>query len=666
MSIKIKSSISPTADRMGRFIGQLRSYEGIPLHKLAHGLCSASYLNRIENGEREVGKQMTDAFFQRLGKPVELFERILDWDEFQQWTHRQEIISHLHHGNTRAALYGLQKYLPTKAEVLDQQFAIIIEINCRYLSGATASDLLPMVCDALLLTQPKFQITPIDELLLSQNEGRLLFAYLRLTEQLDGFEAVSESYRALLSYFKKPRYESQERVYLFPYVACQVIENNYRKGLYASALEICDDALAELTKAKRFFAYDRLLEWKQKLFDALGYQDRLPERLLTQVRLIQTHTAKQTELLVPCDERGHVYCLNQVIGDRRKLLGISQETLSEGICEPRTISRIETMEHGVQKKNRKHLLQRVNMSGERYDYEVITDRYEDYLLRSEIDRAIMSAELSRAEQLINRMKENAPDIPTNHQYLMKTEIQISSLSAADTSDASRRADIISKIEDAIHLTLPLDIQQIETWPLSVLSVNEIISLISCAFHYKRCNMYEQHLAILTYVKQCLKHSGAEVSYYEDLYTRVEANIASTLGDLGRYQESDLLTKMCIKLAIENQNTNRLTQYLYGIAWNTTQQIGNSPKSIRKHMEKDAISYLRQAYAAAQISGDSPLGHFSFQILTTGFVYRVTIFIDKVSEMQDIFKDNLGIGLKDFCLKREISRWVHTTVDGPTE
>ena len=61
------ASDSFVADRMGRFIGQLRDYEGVTLTQLAHGLCSVPYLNRIENGEREIGKQLTDAFFRDWG-----------------------------------------------------------------------------------------------------------------------------------------------------------------------------------------------------------------------------------------------------------------------------------------------------------------------------------------------------------------------------------------------------------------------------------------------------------------------------------------------------------------------------------------------------------------------------------------------------------------------
>lgn len=444
------------ADRMGRFIGQLRVHEGITLSQLSHGICSAPFLNRIENGEREVGKQMTDAFFQRLGKPVELFERILDWDEFQQWSRRQEIIASIRCGDIQSAKTGIRNYLPEDADVLDRQFAKIIEINCCHLSGTAPQDLLKMVCDALVLTQPSFQTTPVDDLLLSQNEGRLLFAYFQLKERMEGFDAVSESYNALLRYFKKPRYESRERVYLVPYVACRVIEDEYNKGRYVSALTTCEDALEELTREQRLFAYTRLLEWKQKLYDAIGSTDRTPEKLLRQLRLIQVYAPKPADLLIPCDERGHVYCLNQVIRDRRKLLGISQEALADGVCDPRTLSRIENNGGNVQKKNRKLLLQRVNMSGERYDYEVITDQYEDYLLRSRFDRAMIAEDFVLAEKLLEQLRQRTPDIPTNRQYILRNEATSPELSPDDLSEEQFFEAAIEKLEETIRLTLPLD------------------------------------------------------------------------------------------------------------------------------------------------------------------------------------------------------------------
>ena len=595
-----RKTINPEhADRMGRFIGQMRVHEGITLAQLAHGLCSVPFLNRIENGEREVGKLMTDAFFQRLGKPVELFERILDWDEFQQWSHRQEIIRHLRRGDIAAARAAIRDYLSEKADVLNRQFAAMIEIDCRHLEGAEPQELLPMVCGALELTQPDFQTTPPDDLLLSQNEGRLLFAYYQLKEQPEGFDAVSESYSALLQYFKQSRYESRERVYLTPYVACRVIENEYAHGRYREALTICEDTLAELTAEHRLFAYDKLLQWKQKLLDAMGSEDRTPEKLLAQLKLILEYAPMQADLLIPIDERGHVYCLNQVIRDRRKLLGISQEELAEGICAPHTLSRIENRGGNLHRKNRRALLQRVNMSGERYDYEVITDRYEDYLLRSELGRAYYSFDTPRAFGLLEQLRKNLPDIPTNHQYVIDREATLNEELPEDHPDRISLQVYCERCREALRVTLPYNLDKIESWPITILSLNELLILINYGFSLKQQKNFSYCLSVLEYARSCLVNTGTDMSFYEDLYTRIISTVASALGDMGQYEKSNLLARTCIELAINSQNSVILSNCLFGIAWNVSKQ-GETFESKRE----DAVSLLKLACSAALISGDT--------------------------------------------------------------
>ncbi|MBR6739410.1 MAG: hypothetical protein IKL99_07020, partial [Oscillospiraceae bacterium] len=363
MQEKKHCPISPYADRMGRFIGQLRDHEDITLKQLSRGLCG--YLNKIENGDRNAGKLLTDAFFQRLGKPVDLFVRILDHEEFVKWTQRQEIISHLHAGNTEKARACARNYHIDKSCVLDRQFLSIVEIDCCALDAMPAHELLPLVTAALRLTQPDFGKVSFDTLLFSRNEGRLLLAHLQLRGELEGSAAVAEEYRKLMRYFKHPRYESRERVYIFPYVACRVAENDYREGNYSSALAVCEDALSELAREKRLFAYDQLLALKQKLFEAMGNPDRTTEHLLGELKKILARAPKRAQLLVPCEEQGLVYCLNQVIRSRRALLGFSQEELSDEACGLRSMSRIENEDRKLQRKNRKLLLQKVNMSGER-------------------------------------------------------------------------------------------------------------------------------------------------------------------------------------------------------------------------------------------------------------------------------------------------------------
>ena len=604
MQKKQPRRISPYADRMGRFIGQLRDHQGITLKQLSRGLCEQSFLNKIENGEREVGKLMTDVFFQRLGKPVELFERILDHEEFVKWTQRQEIISLLRVGHSARARECAANYRIDEACPPDRQFLAIVEIDCLALDGMPAAQLLPLVENALCMTQPDFGKIPFDQLLLSQNEGRLLFAHLQLREKLEGSDAVAEDYRALARYFKHPRYESRERVYLFPYVACRVVENDYREGKYSAALSVCEDALSELTQEKRLFAYDELLAWKQKLFDAMGNPDGTPGRLLEELKKLLQRVPERAQLLVPCEEQGHVYCLNQVIRDRRALLGFSQEELSDNACGVRSLSRIENEERKLQRKNRKRLLQKVNMSGERYDYEIISERYEDYLLRSELDRAINIRDMDEASRLLSILRDRIPNLPTNQQFILKKEAAIRVLYPQNHPDRITIEEQQQLLEDALHLTLPLDLKKIDSWPVSVLTVNEILSLMMCATCYKQQELHQDSLSILLYIQKCLENSGTDPVYYEDLYIRLGVMISITMRRLRKFLDAKRNSETCMQLSLETKSSLCLSYYAYDIACNIEKHLLNTSTEMCDQQKQEVIDFLRFAFVAALITGDT--------------------------------------------------------------
>ncbi len=487
--------------------------------------------------------------------------------------------------------------------MLDEQFSRIVEINCRALEHANERELIVLVIEALRLTQPDFGFVPIDTLLLSQNEGRLLFAHLQLREKLEGSLAVAEEYRELMRYFKHKRYESRERVYLFPYVACRVIENDFREGNFEAALAVCDDALAELTREKRLFAYDRLLEWKQKILDAIGFPDDTPGRLLEQLRLILKRAPERVELLVPCEEQGHVYCLNQVIRDRRNLLGFSQEKLSDAACSTRNVSRIENEERKLQRRSRKLLLQKVNMSGERYDYEIVSEKYEDYLLRSELDRAILYGKWEEAEKLLLTLKQRVPDIPANRQHIMKKEIEVRGILPKENPNRISLAEKEELLCDVIQLTLPLNMHEIGTWPVGILTINEVLSLIAYAMCLKKQRKYEASLPVLMYIKQCIENAGVEGACYEELYTRVVTNIANVNDELNVSSDASELS-YCLQVSLKSYNSYRSAENLYGIAHNLRARIPENSVQEQANMKKEVVSLLKQAYAAAIVSDDA--------------------------------------------------------------
>ena len=542
----------PVIDRLGQLLGQIRLYEGVTIEKLADGLCSTSLLGRIEAGEREIDQQLADTFFQRLGKPAELYERILDEDEFQSWQTRQKIIQSLNNGDFAAAGAIAKEYCASSSEVLDHQFCAIVEINCCAAEGADAIRLFPMVSSALKLTQPKLDRGGIANMLL---------------------------------------------------VALRIIENDYAAGRYASALVLCENLLEDLTREKSLLAYAELLEWKQRLHDAMGNPDRTPEKLLCHLKNIMAYAPEQQKLLIPCEESGNIYCLNDVLRTRRILLGLSQEELAADICATNTLSRVENHRCNLQKRNRRTLLQRVNMSGERYDYEVVTDRYEDYILRSELDRMIKRGDMEKAQELFELLRRRTPDTLTNRQYINNKSASLRFRLPAGHPDKISVAEYAQQLKDAIRLTLPLDFDDIGAWKPCVLAINEMLCLLSFANCCERLGKLEECLSILDYIRRCLGCSCKDGTLYVDLYTRVQIGIASVLGSMKRYRESSTRVQECLALLIQNQRSDLLPWCLLGEAWNIFHQKDDIKQKTQICTDETVVEMFRRAYAASMIAGD---------------------------------------------------------------
>lgn len=581
-------------DRIGQYIGQVRAYKGIALEPLANGLCSPAYLCRVEAGKREADKLLTDAFLQRLGSPAELFWRLLDQDEFQQWQRRQDILFSLRQGDTALAQAAIAAYQARSP--LEQQFIQTAEINLLALRGAQAEELRDRALSALQLTQPSFEKRGIEGLLLSQAEGHLLLAYLKLEERLNGADAVSGSYQALLDLLRRNYYDVRERVYLLPYVACHVIGAEYQAGHLSSALSLCESALAELSSEGRLYAYETLLDWKIRLLDASGMDAKPSGKLLKWLRVLRPSCPRHSNLLIPFIERGHVCCLNQVIRDRRELLGLSQEELAAGICDISTLSRIETRKSTPQKRVRRLLLQKLHMSGERYDYEIIPERYDDYILRSEIDRAHGSGDYGREARLLAELRQYIHPTDTNLQFFEQRGSRLRALGLRELGPQISSQEERAMLNASLRRTLPLCIETIHTWPVSSLSVNEVLLLLNISRRYKENGQLPAALSVAQYVLCCLEHMNlGRACCNEGLYTLACLNTISCLGDLGHYNESDKLAWQCVYRELESNRMISIAEILYNIAWNLENRQGAN----HRH-----VLYLYQlAYATVLLKKD---------------------------------------------------------------
>lgn len=599
---KENTIVSNSYDHIGQYIGQARIHEGITQEQLSRGLCTRSLLSRIENGSREVEALLAVALLQRLGKPVDLFTLILNREEFESWKLRQEISSSLRQGKIDGVADRIARYQDSAQGALDFQFAKTAELNLCALLHMPERKLLTLAKEALELTNPGLAESPLDGCLFSRNEGYLLLAILELREQLEGTEVVEEQYRALLRVLNTARYEVQERIYLLPYVSCHVVAAEYRQGRYAAALATCEATLGDLTAEKRLFAYDRLLEWKQRIFDAMGYLDQTPRLLLARLRQIQKWMPQTISLLAPCEDRSIAVCLNDVIRTRRTLLTFTQEKLAEDVYDVGAISRIENHIRIPQKHKRRSILKKVNMSGERYDYEIISSQYETYLLRSSIGRALNRGNFCRAQELLEQLRQKVPELDINRQYFLYVDTCIRGALPSDHPNWLSPEQRKEEAKEALCITLPLDIETIACWPTCVLTINEISHLIVYGMCCKRQGQLQEALQVFSYIRCCLENHSAGAGYPEHFYVRVVQKIVSILGDMGRFEESNRLCQACIQRILENQDSRLLAILLYNYGWNLEQGLDQLARASGGDRNM-VLSLFQLAYASTVFSDD---------------------------------------------------------------
>lgn len=582
-------------DRLGIYIGRARVYEGLKQEVLAEGICRIDVLSRIESGEREAEKMLIDALLQRLGKPVEQFVRLLDIDEAESLKKREAIQKYLRGGKLSEAESALTEYRRNENGILQNQFAMIMDLNLRYYKGEEKSKLSNQIMETLQLTQPNYGKCPLSELLFSRNEINLLLAWLEIQEQKNGSVSTIKNWRELLSYFEAPRYVAQERVCFSPYIAKHIAEYEYQKGHMEDVLVLCNRVIRELQEEERLFGYEELLEWKAKAQEALGLSGEESSRMAADLRELRKQYSDKPQLWIQYDEKSSVYVVNQVIRQRRGILGLSQEELAEGICDTTTLWRIENKGKKVQRKNRIPLLKKVGLSGERYEYEIITEDFEDYQRRAKLDRACSDREWELAWRYLEDMRRQIPQSRENLQYLMLTEIDIKENSIEEK---------IEELKKILRMTFPVFPDEIveceETVPencerceqpcnLIMLSIQESLILGYLASVYKSQGRNRDGIRIMRYVKRCMEYTQFDLSNYEDIYNLCVGRLASMLGNIGAYEESDKLAKEGMRISFERNANHVLPHFLYNLAWNQEQQ--ENKKSLLLYKQAELLAKL---------------------------------------------------------------------------
>lgn len=405
--------------------------ENISFEALGRGLCGKSELSRYLNGERRMDRLLLIVLLQRIGKSPAKFTCLLTYEEYNYFKWKQEVCL----AHRRKDWEGVDKLLQDKMakdrscnKVLQEQF---VQIMSAVVAEKVYHDTLS--CESLLLkainrTVPDFQNGLKADTLLSVQEICAIVLWQRVQPDKEkSFLTMGE-----LVFFTEKHYgDKQELVKIYPLLAAQYLKLLLKKQEYEQCLLISEKALDMIITSGYTSCLEIILNIYIEAAEQLGItleankrkkQLQAWEELARDIGIEPQDADDELYLLGVCQE---IELVHEAISISRKELKYSQEKLSEDICSPETMSRIETGKQGPRKSTYEALAKKLFLPEELYFNSIETDSFEVLELQGWLEAMLMGRRWKEAEELHQKLRDKLNlEIKMNLQYVEEVQYSI--------------------------------------------------------------------------------------------------------------------------------------------------------------------------------------------------------------------------------------------------
>ncbi len=247
--------------------------------------------------------------------------------------------------------------------------------------------------------------------------------------------------------------------------------------------------------------------------------------------------------------------LGEYIKQRRLDLGLIQEQLCDGICEPMTLSRLENGRQTPGRNRINAILQRLGLPDDRYFALLSKNELEMEALQKEIVACNVTEKVSEGFEKLAQFEELAePDDQIAQQFILSSKVLLGRL---DGRYMPREQ--IDMLMQAIRLTVPrFGLEDIEKFLYSREEIS-IINQIGIAYsddgkNKKAAEIYDQ---LLRYVRKHFKETITSIG----VLPLVLYNYARVLDLCGLYEEGVELAQECRKACIQYGHYQELPRCL---------------------------------------------------------------------------------------------------------
>lgn len=555
------------------------------LERLCEGLCSVSLLTRICNGERKANKWLRERLMERMRLSDTRNECFLFSDEYKQWEMRQQIVKKINCEQFDKAKEILQRYQKevSTEEPLQQQFCLVME---SYMMSDEKTEKGSVLASALMLTVPNIGGKKFSELLLSEVELDLVLEYVRHVHP----ERLWDATESVIAYIKHEIPDSYIRAKIFPkavyyqYLASKTQKNVKDKQLFKH----CNEAIECLRGTQRLYYLWELLEMRADLCNRLVGEKNISETIQSIQKENTLWMMTIEEIYRGCKRKPgtknscylyvqrNTFCINDIIQKRRTMLDMTKKALGEGICSEKTIARVEKG-NKMQLAIVKEISARLGLSGEYQKTDVITSNPEAFWITRLLAKMSNDKNYEMQEKQLQLLKTMIPmDEPINRQYVQRFQTMLAYRTKKISKDSA-----LCELKEALEYTIPLHtvLDKKELF----LTNGEKACIINMAtiLGNDTINIYHE---LLWKVARKYEEND-KITENISVYEFIMSHIASVLGNVGRYQDSDEISEKIIKENLLIGRMGNIADAIYNLAYNYKAQ---NPSQYDKEVWRDGV------------------------------------------------------------------------------
>lgn len=571
-------------ETIGMYINRLREKKGYTLEQISDGLCTVQLLFQLEKGEKDVSKRLQDAIFERLGVGAEDYEHYLQYREYEQWEMRQRILYRISSEEVTGAkallkeYYGRygNKYYGSKAvgDRLERQFYLGMWAQIRSMEGADREEMYSILEEAVQLTIFDLWKKPLDGRVFSLKEWNLILE-AEFYQKGGGKEA---HYKEILSCIERADMDEVGMAKTYPkavYFLCKCVPETDEtvEWLFrycCQAVEILRDACRMYYLWELLTYRGHYLERKIRKAELRGecvrpfeemYQENTDWKQCLEAVYKEYGVAKETFCYCYLYLEKGVFCISDVIRIRRQMLGMSRKTLCEGICDIRTLQRLENRQRITQRVIVEALFERLGLPGEMRRTELITGRPEVRQMMEKLRDYGNERETVKWQMFLDRIKKLvSTEIPCNRQVLMRKEINLQRARKEIEGEP-----YCARMQAILEITLPFQAflregEKFLTYEEQACIQNMMQEMDKESNVFFLCmNRFEE-----------MYHSVADgelLGTVSGIYGLIMGYVGSALGNRGEYDRADWYGTARMKEELRSRRLVSIAICLYERLWN---------------------------------------------------------------------------------------------------